>query len=131
MNPRVKRSIIDSAIMVATVTVALVAGNYVPGIYKSWNSGSRSGDFAEHVNGLPAKITLYGTTTCLACKRARDFLRRSAIPFNDQVVDASTEAEELYSRLGESAVPVLVSKDQIIVGFNEKRYISLALPPAH
>lgn len=110
------------ALMAVTITVAVVLGTNAPQLYQKWKGNGRAGDYAEHVANQPQQLTLYGTTTCEYCGKAREHLRSAGIPFNDRIVDKSKEASDLFAKLNESSVPVLVSKRQLLVGFNSDEY---------
>jgi hypothetical protein len=52
-------------------------------------------------------------------------LQEAKIPFNDLIIDKSKLAAESYKKLQEVGVPVLVSADRLVVGFNPKLYAEL------
>lgn len=108
--------------MAATIAAAIAVGSVAPGLYQQWRGSMRSGDFSEHVANQPYTVTLYGTTTCPYCIKARAYLKKEGIPFNDRIVDESNEAEALYAKLDQNSVPVLVSGKSMIVGFTEPDY---------
>lgn len=122
MNARLKRLFTDIVLVAVTIAAATLVGKKIPAMYEEWTRNHAGGDYSDHVAGLPQKITLYGTTTCPACVKARAFLHETGAPFNDQLIDKSERAERMYERLGESAVPVLVSEKKLIVGFNPEAY---------
>lgn len=126
MKANLRKVLTDVTVTAATVAAALTFGAYAPGLYQKWEGDPHSGDFSEHVAGLPAKLTLYGTTTCPACIEARAYLNSAGIAFNDRVLEQSPEAEKLYERLGQRGVPILVANNRILVGFNGPAYTKLA-----
>lgn len=125
MNAKLKSALVNIALTVATIAAAVAVGTQAPRLYHAWKGNTRSGNFAEHVANQPQRLTLYGTTTCPYCAKARDYLNSAGIPFNDRMIDKSKEAEMLYAKLEENAVPVLVSDNKLIVGFHEKDYAAL------
>lgn len=126
MDSRMKKVLRDTALMAATIAAAVLLGSQAPGLYQKWRGVGRSGDFSKHIVNQPQRLTLYGTTTCPACISARDYLRAAGIPFNDQLVDKSDAAKRMYSTLGERSVPLLVSSNKVLVGFNREAYADMA-----
>lgn len=122
MNQRMKSLVRDGLAMTIVAVLASALGSQIPSLYNTWRDRERGGDFSRHVSGLPHAITLYGTTTCQYCQAARSYLQQSGISFNDSLVDQSTSARERFALLKESGVPVLVTKDRLIVGFEEDQY---------
>nr|WP_295785339.1 glutaredoxin domain-containing protein [Rhodoferax sp.] len=121
----IKKWIVNALLMVLTSATAVAIGSQLPQLYGKWRGTIKSGDFSAHVEKLPHRVTLYGTTTCPHCKSARDYLKRSGVAFNDQVVDQSKTVEDAFRQLNEKSVPVLVSEHKLVVGFKEKEYDEL------
>lgn len=126
MNREWNRMMRDIALMAVTAAAAALIGSHAAQVYQQWKGPGRGGNFAQHLANQPQRLTLYGTTTCPACISAREYLRSSQIPFNDQLIDKSTEAKKMYAMLGENSVPVLVAEDKMLVGFNSKAYSEMA-----
>ena len=64
-------------------------------------------------------ITVYGTSTCLHCTAAKDFLALIGIPFKEVDVGADpVAAQEMVNRTGQRSVPVIDVNGTIVVGFN-------------
>ncbi|HEU4776618.1 MAG TPA: glutaredoxin family protein [Telluria sp.] len=112
--------------MTVTIMAALALGSQAPRLLREWRGNARSGDFRVHLAGQPARLTLYGTSTCPHCAEARAWLSASGIAFNDRVINTTPEAAAMYEQLGENSVPVLVAQDRLIVGFNAADYAALA-----
>ena len=112
--------------MTVTIVAALALGSQAPRLLREWRGNARSGDFRVHLAGQPARLTLYGTSTCPYCAAARAWLRGAGIAFNDRVIDTTPEAGAMYEKLGETSVPVLVAEDRLIIGFNAADYAALA-----
>ena len=64
-------------------------------------------------------VKVYTTPTCPWCRRAKDFLSRHNIPFEEIDVRDPSRAEELINLTGQTAVPVLDINGKLIVGFDE------------
>lgn len=125
VNPSLKKAAINLILIVTTAVAALAIGTQIPGLIKKSRGPYKTADYSLHVAQLPYKLTLYGTTTCPHCATARQFLKSQGIQFNDLVIDQSKAAADGYKQLGEVAVPVLVSQNKLVVGFNQRAYAEL------
>jgi len=68
-----------------------------------------------------AKTIVYSTQTCPWCHRAKDFLRKHNIEFEDKdVAGDATARNELVRKSGQMGVPVLDIDGTIIVGFDQQ-----------
>lgn len=105
--------------------VGVVLGRQLPNLLSQWNGPIKKGDYSIHVAQQKNKLTLYGTTTCPHCASARKYLQEAKIPFNDMIIDQSKSAAESFKKLHEAGVPVLVSADRLVVGFNPVAYAKL------
>lgn len=74
-----------------------------------------------------AKVTVYSTSSCPFCIRAKEFLKENNIEFEDIDVSVNQEkAQEMIDKTGQMGVPVLDIDGEIIIGF-DKDAISRAL----
>ena len=112
--------------IVLTASAAIALGSQVPRIVDQWRGNVTHGDFTLHVANQPQPLTLYGTTTCPHCVRARQYLVRAGIPFNDLILEASPETRSKYNMLRAEGVPVLVSRTGLVSGFNAEAFAELA-----
>ncbi len=65
-------------------------------------------------------ITLYSTSSCAWCHKARDFLKSKNIKFKDiNVGENQKAAKEMIKKSGQQGVPVVDINGAIIVGFDE------------
>lgn len=70
------------------------------------------------------KITLFSTSWCPHCKKAKEFFTSRNIPFINRDVEVDSDAMKLLTEKYKSqAVPVIVFGDDEIVlrGFNQKK----------
>ena len=67
------------------------------------------------------RITLFTSTGCAHCRRARDFLRKHRIGFREAAVDTNRRAATEFQRLGARTVPVILIGEQRVDGFDPKR----------
>lgn len=66
------------------------------------------------------QVTIYGTPTCHGCKRAKEFFKNRDVDF--RYVDASTDAGmREFSQYRQSAVPVIIIGENMVVGFDERK----------
>jgi glutaredoxin len=83
--------------------------------------GAAAGRAAKASTG----ITLYGTTWCGYCKKAREYFKRKGIDFTDRDVEKDNgAAEELANKAAAAGVqargvPVIDVRGKLIVGFDE------------
>ena len=122
MRQQMKKWGLNIILTGAMAALVLAIGSLLPTWMKEVRGPYRSGDYSVHVAQLPYKLTLYETTTCPHCAKARDYLEQAGIPFNDQIVDQSKAAAAAFKQLGEKYVPVLVAEKKMVVGFDKKAY---------
>jgi glutaredoxin len=125
MKFSVRAAILNTALLVSTVGIAIPFGTYLAQYYQSLKSHSRIGNFEIHVKNMPHEVTLYGTSTCKYCKLAREHLHATHINFNDLLIDQAPMAESRFNQLGESSVPVLVTEHRLIIGFHPEEFNDL------
>lgn len=68
-----------------------------------------------------AKVTIYSTSTCPWCYKAKEFLKQNKIKFEDKDISSDDSArEEMIKKSGQMGVPVLDIDGKIIVGFDQE-----------
>ncbi|MCX5665443.1 MAG: thioredoxin family protein [Candidatus Omnitrophica bacterium] len=68
------------------------------------------------------KVKVYSTPTCPFCIRAKQFLKESAVSFEDIDVSVNQEAaQEMIKRSGQMGVPVIDIEGELIVGFDKDK----------
>lgn len=125
MKKQIKNLIVNIVLMALTATVAIAIGSNLPHIINTWRGPVKSGDFSSHIEKMPYRLTLYGTSTCPHCHSARAFLKQAGIAYNDILIDQSADAMTSFKKLKQEGVPVLVSKNKLVTGFDEKAYDAL------
>ena len=66
-------------------------------------------------------IKIYTTPACSWCKKLKEWLKKKRCSFQDLDVSESDKyREELITKSGQVAVPVIEIDGQIIIGFQEK-----------
>jgi glutaredoxin 3 len=74
-----------------------------------------------------ADITLYTTPTCPWCARAKDFLSKRGVAFQERDVSMDRQAaDEMVRRSGQMGVPVIADEQEAIVGFDLPRLQRMA-----
>ncbi|MBI1973452.1 glutaredoxin family protein [Candidatus Micrarchaeota archaeon] len=67
-----------------------------------------------------AKVTIYTTTMCPWCHRAKEFFNENKVKYEERNVEKNPSwAQEMIDRSGQTGVPVIDVDGQIIVGYNE------------
>ncbi len=78
------------------------------------------------MNLMDKKIVMYSTPTCHFCHMTKEFFKANNVEFTDY--DVSTDIEkrkEMVERSGQMGVPVIFIGDDMIVGFDQQRIMSL------
>ncbi len=71
---------------------------------------------------MAKSVTVYSTSTCPWCIRAKQFLRDNHIPFKDlDVAGDQLAADEMAAKTGQMGVPVLDIDGEIIIGFDREK----------
>jgi glutaredoxin 3 len=72
------------------------------------------------------KVTIYSTNSCHFCHMAKDFFKEKGVEFEDFNVGENLEKrKEMIDKSGQMGVPVVLIKDQVIVGFNKPKIVEL------
>ena len=71
---------------------------------------------------MAKKVTVYSTSTCPFCIRAKQYLKDNNIEFAYFDVGADhAKAEEMMKKSGQMGVPVIDIEGEIIVGFDKEK----------
>jgi len=72
------------------------------------------------------KVTIYSTPSCHFCHMAKDFFKEKGVEFEDfDVAQDLNKRKEMLEKSGQMGVPVIIIKDQIVVGFNRQKIVEL------
>jgi glutaredoxin-like YruB-family protein len=67
-----------------------------------------------------AKVTIYSTATCPWCKTTKKFFDDNGVQYEDKDVGADLAArQDMITKSGQMAVPVIDVEGRIIVGYDE------------
>ena len=70
-------------------------------------------------------ITMYSTTWCVHCKRARHYFAAHGIAYNEVDVEATEAGKREFKELGGGGVPLILVGDKAMRGFDEQRMKAL------
>jgi len=71
-------------------------------------------------------VTVYSTPSCPWCTRAKEYLKKNNVPYQDVDVSVNREAAmEMVQKSGQRGVPVLDIDGHIIIGFDQQRIDTL------
>jgi glutaredoxin len=79
----------------------------------------------SRASNLGSGVTLYATSWCGVCKRAKAFLREKNIPFAEWDVERSDYAATKFRQLGGSGVPLITVGSQVMKGLDSGRFMEL------
>jgi glutaredoxin-like YruB-family protein len=66
------------------------------------------------------KVVIYSTPTCPYCKRAKEYLSRKGISYQEYNVAVDKDkAKEMIQKSGQMGVPVIIVDSEVMVGFNQ------------
>ena len=75
-------------------------------------------DTGERARAGGGRVTMYSTSWCGYCRRAREYFRAEGIPFSEHDIEASARARRAYDRLGGGGVPLLEIGGRTMNGFS-------------
>ena len=71
-------------------------------------------------------ITVYSTSTCPWCTKAKDYLKSKGVDYKEVNVGIDREgAIEMVKKSGQQGVPVIDIDGTIVIGFDQRRIDSL------
>ncbi len=69
-----------------------------------------------------ARVVVYSADWCPWCKRAKEFLKKHGVLFEEKNVEMDPEAEaEVVKKSGQTGIPVIIVNGEVVVGFDEPR----------
>ncbi len=80
--------------------------------------------FADKASGS-SSVTLYSTSWCGYCKKARQLFKEHNIDYTEYNVEKTAIGRQQYQKLG-GGVPIVVIGDNIIRGYDKRRILALA-----
>lgn len=67
-------------------------------------------------------VTLYGTSWCGYCKKARRYFQSHAIPYTDLDIETNARARQDFDAMGGKGVPVILVGNRRMNGFSEEGF---------
>jgi glutaredoxin len=67
------------------------------------------------------KVRMFMTQSCPYCRKAKAFLQKRGIPYEELDIEASAGAKAEYDRLGGNGVPVILVGERRMDGFDARR----------
>ncbi|MGS2718436.1 glutaredoxin domain-containing protein [Eionea flava] len=68
------------------------------------------------------KVTMYSTSWCGYCKKARKYFQSKGIPFVEYDIEKNASAKRDYDAIGGRGVPVIVVGKKRMSGFSQKGF---------
>lgn len=67
------------------------------------------------------KVKVYSTPTCPWCHKAKEFLKKNKIEYEDiNVAENEKARDEMIEKSGQMSVPVIQIGNEMIIGFDEE-----------
>jgi glutaredoxin len=79
-----------------------------------------SGDFTDLGISESVPILVYSASWCNACNELKDYLSNNNIQYNNIDIDEDKSAMKRLGEVGLTGIPVIIIKDNLIQGFNQK-----------
>ncbi|MFM9887211.1 MAG: glutaredoxin domain-containing protein [Burkholderiales bacterium] len=73
------------------------------------------------VTAPPRQVTLYGTSWCPYCARARAYFQTYRVAFKELDIEKSAAANAEFKKLGGNGIPLIVIDGMTIQGFDEQK----------
>ncbi|MGE4262829.1 glutaredoxin domain-containing protein [Shewanella sp.] len=102
---------------------AIFSGYGVKQAYAWYNTPSKvfEQNTDAHFLGTDKKIVIYTTQWCPYCKQLRAYLNREKIAYEDRDIEIHNEKiDRLYASINKEAIPIIVLKGKVFIGFDEK-----------
>lgn len=71
-------------------------------------------------------VTIYTTPTCHFCQMSKEFFKENNVAYTEfNVANDMEKRQEMIDKSGQMGVPVVFIGDDMIVGFDKKRFVEL------
>ena len=71
------------------------------------------------------QVTMYSTSWCGYCRKAREHFTRQGIPFQELDIEKSAQAKKEYDALNGRGVPLILIYDDQMTGFSVRTFKQL------
>ena len=68
------------------------------------------------------QVTMYSTSWCGYCRKARELFTRQGIPFKELDIEKSAQAKQEYDALNGRGVPLILIDDKKMTGFDIREF---------
>ncbi len=68
------------------------------------------------------QVTMYSTSWCGYCRKARELFTRQNIPFRELDIEKNADAKRAYDALNGRGVPLILIDDKQMSGFNVRAF---------
>lgn len=114
-------------LLLSLLAVVLAAGAVTEGA-RAWVQHRRAE--ALRAVAAPGDLRMISSTTCIWCTRAREWLTRHELPFEECFVERDAACAAEYDRLGRPGTPTMLVRGQPQRGFDAERITrALQNPP--
>jgi len=80
---------------------------------------------ATETTATATEIVLYSAEWCGACKKAKRYLSRNGVDYEERNVDTKRWAKELVQKTGRRSIPVIDVEGRVFTGFDPGAYDDL------
>lgn len=76
----------------------------------------------DRLFGKTDKVTMYSTSWCGYCKKARNYFLSNNIAFEEYDVETTNKGKNDYEKLGGGGVPIILMGNKRMNGFSVKKF---------
>lgn len=78
----------------------------------------------QHTMDTP--VTIYTTPTCHFCQMSKEFFKENNVAYTEYNVASDLEKrQEMIDKSGQMGVPVVFIGEEMIIGFDKNKFVSL------
>jgi glutaredoxin len=100
----------------------LVFAYAVHNAYNTSYSDAQLGSTAHEIDPK-CEVVLFTTSSCAYCKKAKKLLQNSGAKWCEKNINSSQQNRQVFESLGAKGVPVMVTDNAVVMGFNKDRYL--------
>ena len=89
---------------------------------RDWSGTLRSKAAPAQAPAAGAGVTMYATSWCGHCRRAREYFAAKGIGYTEVDVEKSPEGRKRFRELGGRGVPLIVVGSKVMRGFSPERF---------
>lgn len=104
--------------LIGLLLVCAVAALGAEGV-RAWVQQQRADELRAVAR--PGDIRMISQTTCVYCTKAREWLTRHEVPFEECFIDRDSECLAEYNRQGRNGTPMMLLRGEMQRGFDAQR----------